>query len=97
MARRDLVSDYFNEPIFYGGLLCTRAEAIRDMEEQGLNQRCIDRWMFGAELAPAEAVVVIGADDYPGGELWEPIGITPAALGEGNNESIAHYFDGVAA
>ncbi len=66
MARRDLVSDYFNEPIFYGGLICTRAEAIGDMEAQGLNQRCIDRWMQGAESAPSEAVVAIGPDEYPG-------------------------------
>lgn len=91
MARRDLVSDYFNEPIFYGGLICTRIEAIRDMEEQGLNQACIDRWMQGAERAPEPAVVMV--DEGDNCEAWEPIGVTPAAQGEGKNESIAHYFE----
>lgn len=90
--RRDLVSEDFNEPIFYGGLICTRAEAIADMEGQGMSQPCIDRWMQGAELAPAEPAVVIGTDEYPGGELWEPVGVTTAAAGEGKNQSIAHFF-----
>ena len=96
MSGRNLVSDYFNEPIFYGGLICTRAEAISDMEDQGLPQRCIDRYLQGNASAPPQATVVIGADEYPG-EIWEPIGITPAARGEGKNESIAHYFEGAAA
>lgn len=97
MARRDLVSDYFNEAIFYGGLICTRIEAIRDMEEQGLNQRCIDRWMQGAELAPMPIALVVDEGDNYDGEVWEPVGVTPAARGEGKNESIAHYFAGAAA
>ena len=92
-SKRNLVSEYFNEPIFYGGLICTRAEAIKDMEEQGLDQRCIDRWMHGAQLAPSPAVVFDGHDEYPGGELWEPVGVTPAVTGEGKTESIAHYFE----
>lgn len=92
---RDLVAEYFNEPILYGGLICTRAEAIGDMQEQGLPERCIDRYMSGvtplAEMSGP--TVVVGADEYPG-EIWGPIGITAAARGEGPNEkSIAHYFE----
>ena len=87
--RRDLVSDYFNEPIFYGGLICTRVEAIRDMEEQGLNQQCIDRYLQGNASTPFPPEEV--PDGYDGPVAY-PIGITPAARGEGPNESIAHYF-----
>ena len=97
MARRDLVSEYFNEPIFYGGLICTRAEAIADMEAQGLNQRCIDRWMFGAESAPVGTALVVDEGENYDGEVWGPIGVTPAARGEGENESIAHYFEAAVA
>jgi|GEM_PF-6311788 len=95
MAGRDLVSEYFNEPILYGGLICTRAEAIADMEVQGMSKRCIDRWMFGAETAPDPAILVV--DEGDNCSAWEPIGVTPAARGEGKSESIAHYFEAVGA
>lgn len=96
--QRDLVSEYFNEPIFYGGLICTRIEAIRYMEEIELPERCIDRYMMGATLAAdlgadEPALVFDDGDDYPG-EIWGPIGVTPAAKGEGKPEGIAHYFEG---
>jgi hypothetical protein len=85
-----LVSEFFNEPIVYGGLICTRIEAMRDMEEQGIDQRRIDRWMQGAQLAPDPSVLVIGGEEFV---TWDAIGVTPAARGEGPNGSVAHYFD----
>ena len=89
-AKRTVVSDFFNEPILYGGLICTRTEAMQDMEEQGMDQRCIDRWMQGAQLAPEPSVMVVGSEEY---ETWDAIGVTPAARGVGPNESVAHYFE----
>jgi hypothetical protein len=89
-AKRSVVTDFFNEPIFYGGLICTRAEAMRDMEEQGMDQRCIDRWMQGAQLAPEPSVMVVGGEEF---ETRDAIGVTPAARGLGPNESVAHYFE----
>jgi len=89
-SQRSVVSDFFNEPIFYGGLICTRAEAMRDMEGQGMDQRCIDRWMQGAQLAPEPSILVVGGEEY---ETWDAIGVTPAARGEGPDESVAHYFE----
>ena len=53
-ATRDstsFVDRYFNEIIDYGGLPCTRAEAILDMQQMGLTQPMIDRWLQGNELA----------------------------------------------
>jgi hypothetical protein len=88
--KRNVVSDFFNEPIFYGGLICTRVEAMRDMESQGMSQVCIDRWMQGAQLAPEPSVMVIGDEEY---ETWDAIGVTPAARGVGPNGSVAHYFE----
>ena len=88
-AAHSSATDFFNEPIFYGGLICTRSEAIGDMEEQGMNQRCIDRWMQGAQLAPEPSVLVFGGEEY---ETWDAIGVTPAARGNGPTESVAHYF-----
>ena len=45
------VSRYLDEIIDYGGLPCTRAEAILDMQQMGLTQPEIDRWLQGNELA----------------------------------------------
>ena len=45
------ISSYLTEIIDYGGELCTRAEAIADMQRMGLPQGCIDRWLQGYELA----------------------------------------------
>ena len=53
-ASRDstsFVDRYLNEIIDYGGLPCTRAEAILDMQQMGLTQPMIDRWLQGNELA----------------------------------------------
>lgn len=72
-----LVDDYFNEPIFYGGAICTRAEAIADMEESGLDQRSIDRWLQGAELAAERGLGLPFTGDESG--EWEPVGITAKA------------------
>ena len=41
----------YYELIDYGGIPCTRAEAILDMQRLGLDQPCIDRWLQGNELA----------------------------------------------
>ncbi len=41
------VDRYFNEIIDYGGLSFTRAEAILDMQQIGLTQPMIDRWLQG--------------------------------------------------
>jgi hypothetical protein len=89
-AQRNAASDFFNEPIFYGGLICTRTEAMQDMEEQGMNQRCIDRWMQGAQLAPEPSVLVVGGEEFVS---WDAIAVTPAARGVGANEPVAHYFE----
>jgi hypothetical protein len=42
---------YLNELIDYGGVAATRAEVIRDMQAQGTDQSCIDRWLQGYECA----------------------------------------------
>ena len=48
---RNFVSRYLNELIDYGGIPCTRAEAILDMQQIGLTQPEIDRWLQGNEHA----------------------------------------------
>ena len=42
---------YLNELIDYGGIPNTRAEVIVDMQQRGIDQPCIDRWLQGNELA----------------------------------------------
>jgi len=44
-------NNYLDELISYGGIACTRAEAILDMQRLGVDQPCIDRWLQGHELA----------------------------------------------
>ena len=44
------VSRYFDEVIDYGGEAATRAEAILDMQQMGMDQPCIDRWLKGKEM-----------------------------------------------
>ncbi len=54
LARRDsarFIDRYFNEIIDYGGLPCTRGEAVLDMQRMGLTQPMIDRWLQRYELA----------------------------------------------
>lgn len=92
--RPDRVSEFFNEPIFYGGLICTRIEAINDMRAQGMSEVCIDRWVQGAQLAPLPTALFFDDGDDFDAETWETIGVTPAAAGKGKNQpSIAHYFE----
>ena len=45
------IDRYLNEIIDYGGIPCTRAEAILHMQSIGMDQPCIDRWLQGQELA----------------------------------------------
>jgi hypothetical protein len=45
------IDKYLNEMIEYGGCACTRHEAILDMQQIGLTQPEIDRWLQGQELA----------------------------------------------
>ena len=45
------IDRYLGEFIDYGGELCTRAEAIQDMQQMGLPQPAIDRWLQGSEFA----------------------------------------------
>jgi hypothetical protein len=47
---RRFISDYLNEVISYGGEPFTRADAIRDMQNMGMSQVHIDRWLQGYEL-----------------------------------------------
>ncbi len=50
MATRPMrANKYLDELISYGGIPCTRAEAILDMQAMGLDQPCIDRWLQGYE------------------------------------------------
>jgi len=42
--------EYLTEPVIYGGAPSTRAEIIRDMQEQGIPQKCIDRYLQGLDL-----------------------------------------------
>ncbi len=42
---------YLDELIDYGGEPYTRAEAIADMQQSGIDQPCIDRWLQGYEHA----------------------------------------------
>ncbi len=53
-AKRDstrFIDLYLNEIVDYGGMPCTRAEAILDMQRIGSTQGEIDRWLQGHELA----------------------------------------------
>jgi len=46
-----LIDRYLNEVIDYGGEPYTRAEVILDMQQRGIDQPCIDRWLQGNEHA----------------------------------------------
>jgi hypothetical protein len=46
-----LIDRYLNELIDYGGEPHTRAEVILDMQQRGIDQPCIDRWLQGNEHA----------------------------------------------
>ena len=48
-----LIDRYLNERIDYGGEPFTRAEVILDMQQRGIPQPCIDRWLQGNERAQA--------------------------------------------
>ena len=41
---------YLNELIDFGGELMTRADVIREMQSEGTDRACIDRWLQGYEL-----------------------------------------------
>ncbi len=45
------IDRYLNELIDYGGEPYTRAEVILDMQQRGIDQPCIDRWLQGYEHA----------------------------------------------
>ena len=45
------IDHYLNEVIDYGGIPHTRAEVILDMQQRGIDQPCIDRWLQGYEHA----------------------------------------------
>lgn len=45
------IDKYLNEVLDYGGEPHTRAEIIIDMQSQGIDQPCIDRWLQGYEHA----------------------------------------------
>jgi len=49
-TNRVTANRYLSEVIDYGGILCTRPEAILDMQSMGLTQVDIDRWLQGYEL-----------------------------------------------
>ena len=43
------IDRYLNELIDYGGIHHTRAEVILDMQQRGIDQPRIDRWLQGYE------------------------------------------------
>jgi hypothetical protein len=47
--RRNFMDEYLGEIITYGGVPYTRGAVIADMQSQGLDQACIDRWLQGQE------------------------------------------------
>lgn len=48
--RNRLIDRCMHEVVLYGGELWTREEIIRDLKRQGLDVRCIDRYLQGSEL-----------------------------------------------
>ena len=48
-APKTFVDRYFEERLEYGGELWTRAEIVHDLRRVGTPERCIDRWLQGAE------------------------------------------------
>jgi hypothetical protein len=51
MPKKNLVDRYLSEVISYGGNPYTRGAVIAEMQSEGVDQACIDRWLQGQELA----------------------------------------------
>lgn len=49
VTTKTFVDRYFEERLDYGGELWTRSDIIRDLRRLGTPERCIDRWLQGAE------------------------------------------------
>jgi hypothetical protein len=49
--REKFLESYLTENIYYGGELMPRWKVIKELEKVCADQRCIDRWLQGYDLA----------------------------------------------
>jgi hypothetical protein len=49
--KRNYLDEYLSEIISYGGIPYTRGAVIAEMQSEGIEQVCIDRWLQGQEFA----------------------------------------------
>lgn len=48
---RDIMREYLEEPIDFGGEVMARGAAIKAMEADGLDPRAISAWMMGYDMS----------------------------------------------
>jgi hypothetical protein len=63
IRHKNAAQEYLAQFVNFGGVTCTLGEAIRQMQDEGHDQRAIDYWVMGATARASR----LGNQDKPAG------------------------------